>query len=154
MYGAETPPDNYLTCDGTAISRGDYVELFNIIGTAYGVGDGSSTFNLPNYAALAPVGFGKQTIDGREKDGGGFAEILEDNTQGHQHDNGIYGLPTWAKFETVPGAATKSITASNSVSMQSAYTAGNYDDGTNGTPRIGAYTRVNSLGTHFIIRCK
>lgn len=42
-------PDGYLLCDGSAISRTTYADLFAAIGTVYGSGDGSTTFNLPNY---------------------------------------------------------------------------------------------------------
>ena len=44
----ETPPAEYLECDGSAISRTTYDELFSIIGVTYGNGDGSTTFNLPD----------------------------------------------------------------------------------------------------------
>ena len=43
--------DFYLTCDGTAVSRTTYAELFQRIGTTYGSGDGSTTFNLPDFSA-------------------------------------------------------------------------------------------------------
>lgn len=41
-------PDGFLLCDGAAVSRELYSELFSVIGTIYGEGDGSTTFNLPN----------------------------------------------------------------------------------------------------------
>lgn len=41
-------PDGWLLCNGAAVSRTTYSKLFNIIGTRYGAGDGSTTFNLPN----------------------------------------------------------------------------------------------------------
>lgn len=44
-----TPPFGTLLCDGSAISRSVYAKLFTKIGTAHGAGDGSSTFNLPDY---------------------------------------------------------------------------------------------------------
>ena len=47
-YAGNTTPTGYLLCDGSAISRTDYAELFGVIGTTYGTGDGSTTFNLPN----------------------------------------------------------------------------------------------------------
>lgn len=47
-YSAETPPLGYLECDGTQVSRADYPQLFAVIGTAFGPGDGSSTFHLPD----------------------------------------------------------------------------------------------------------
>jgi microcystin-dependent protein len=47
-YAGSTAPDGYLMCDGSAVSRTTYKDLFNVIGTTYGSGDGSTTFNLPN----------------------------------------------------------------------------------------------------------
>ena len=51
-YGGNTAPDGWLICDGSAISRTLYAELFAVIGTTYGVGDGSTTFNIPNFIGL------------------------------------------------------------------------------------------------------
>jgi microcystin-dependent protein len=48
-YGGTTLPAGWLVCDGSAVSRTDYQALFNVIGTTYGEGDGSTTFNLPDY---------------------------------------------------------------------------------------------------------
>lgn len=47
-FGGASAPVGYLICDGTAISRTVYSKLFSAIGTAYGAGDGSTTFNLPD----------------------------------------------------------------------------------------------------------
>ncbi len=41
-------PQDFMPCDGQAVSRADYAELFAVIGTAYGEGDGETTFNLPD----------------------------------------------------------------------------------------------------------
>lgn len=51
-----TPPPGWLLCDGAAISRTTYAALFAVIGTLYGAGDGSTTFNLPNMQGRVPVG--------------------------------------------------------------------------------------------------
>ena len=56
IYAGATAPTGYLICDGTAISRNTYADLFNVIGTSYGTGDGSTTFNLPNLKSRIPVG--------------------------------------------------------------------------------------------------
>lgn len=48
VWAASEMPDKYLLCDGSAVSRSTYQKLFNVIGTLYGSGDGSTTFNLPN----------------------------------------------------------------------------------------------------------
>lgn len=55
-FGGGTVPDNYLLCDGQAVSRTEYATLFQTIGTAFGVGDGSTTFNIPNLKGRVPVG--------------------------------------------------------------------------------------------------
>lgn len=49
-FAGSTAPDGWLVCDGSAISRTRYADLFAVIGTTYGEGDGNSTFNLPNYS--------------------------------------------------------------------------------------------------------
>lgn len=48
MHAANTAPSGWLECDGTAVSRTTYAALFAVIGTTWGVGDGVTTFNLPN----------------------------------------------------------------------------------------------------------
>ena len=52
----ENIPSNWKICDGSAVSRTTYVDLFNVIGTSYGAGDGSTTFNLPNKRGRVSVG--------------------------------------------------------------------------------------------------
>lgn len=47
-YGANSAPSGYLECDGSAISRVTYSDLFSAIGTTFGVGDGATTFNIPD----------------------------------------------------------------------------------------------------------
>lgn len=47
-FAANSAPNGYLVCNGGAVSRTSYDALFKVIGTTYGEGDGSTTFNLPN----------------------------------------------------------------------------------------------------------
>ncbi len=47
-FAGTTPPEGTLLCDGSAVSRDTYSELFDVIGTTWGEGDGSTTFNLPD----------------------------------------------------------------------------------------------------------
>jgi microcystin-dependent protein len=56
LYAGATAPSGWLLCQGQAISRTTYATLFAVIGTTYGVGDGSSTFNLPDLQDRVPVG--------------------------------------------------------------------------------------------------
>ena len=56
-YGGTVPPTGWLICDGSAVSRTTYAELFKVIGTSYGEGDGSTTFNLPNKKGRVSAGY-------------------------------------------------------------------------------------------------
>lgn len=53
---ATAPSAAWLICDGAAVSRATYSALFTAIGTTYGAGDGSSTFNLPDFRQRVPMG--------------------------------------------------------------------------------------------------
>lgn len=55
-YAGSTAPSGYLFCRGQAISRTTYAALFAAIGTAYGSGDGSTTFNVPDLTGRVPAG--------------------------------------------------------------------------------------------------
>lgn len=73
-YAGATPPTGWLLCNGAAVSRTTYATLYQIIGTAYGSGDGTTTFNLPSFASSsattmrvpggAGVGFALGTTSG------------------------------------------------------------------------------------------
>ena len=49
-FASTTPPTGYLACNGSAVSRTTYSALFSVIGTSFGVGNTSTTFNLPTLA--------------------------------------------------------------------------------------------------------
>ena len=66
QYSGEKAPYGWMICDGSLISRIDYSELFNAIGTLYGEGDGSTTFALPNYKGKIGIGFDKEDTDFNE----------------------------------------------------------------------------------------
>lgn len=53
-----SPPEGFLRCDGSAVSRTTYLDLFNAIGVTYGVGNGTTTFTLPNCNDRFPLGLG------------------------------------------------------------------------------------------------
>ena len=58
MFAGATPPTGWLVCDGSAISRTTYATLFAAIGTTWGSGDGSTTFNVPDLRGRMPMGAG------------------------------------------------------------------------------------------------
>lgn len=58
LFGSTNVPSGWLRCDGAAVSRTTYGALFAVIGTDWGDGDGSTTFNLPDLRGRVPIGAG------------------------------------------------------------------------------------------------
>lgn len=86
MFAGLSIPSGWLLCDGQAVSRTTYSELFSAIGTLYGSGDGSTTFNLPNLSGRVPVGLnGADTSFDALGETGGHKE-----TQSHTHDGAAH----------------------------------------------------------------
>lgn len=87
-YGASTIPSGYLLCDGSAVSRTLYPDLFSVIGTNWGVGDGSTTFNLPDLRGRFMRGWDAAT--GNDPDAGSrialYGGVIGDNVGSYQND--------------------------------------------------------------------
>jgi len=81
-WGGSTAPTGWLECDGSAVSRTTYADLFTAIGTTYGVGDGSTTFNLPDLRGEFIRGWdnGKGTDSGRT-----LGSFQTDELKSHSH---------------------------------------------------------------------
>jgi microcystin-dependent protein len=54
MFAGQKPNPDYVFCDGRELEREKYIELFEVIGTAFGAGDGTKTFNIPTISDFAP----------------------------------------------------------------------------------------------------
>ena len=81
-HAANTPPSGYLKANGAAISRSTYATLFAVIGTTYGGGDGSSTFNVPDLRGE----FARGWDDSRGIDSGrAFGSTQSDELKSHSH---------------------------------------------------------------------
>nr|DAH18355.1 MAG TPA: tail collar domain [Caudoviricetes sp.] len=113
MYGyfaGNNAPTNWLRCDGQEVSRTDYVELFNTIGTTYGSGNGATTFNLPN------VNLENRTLVGSSGDG----EFSLGNTGGEkEHVLTVNEMPSHTHDINPSGATTFASGGSNDVSQTS-----------------------------------
>lgn len=95
-YAGTASPDTdaWLLCDGAAVSRTTYADLFAVIGTTFGTGDGSTTFNLPDLRGRMPLGLdnmGGTSADRAtetEADSLGGTEGDEDGVAAHTHTDG------------------------------------------------------------------
>lgn len=90
-FGGTTIPTNWLECNGQAVSRETYKDLFSVIGTYYGEGDGSTTFNLPDKRSRKSVGrdTSDTDFDTVGKTGGEKEHVLTINEMPEHHHAGI-----------------------------------------------------------------
>ena len=95
-YGGAAAPAGWLPCDGSAISRTTYAALFAVIGTTYGPGDGSTTFNVPDKRSRFSLGAGhgtglsnrtRGTRTGTEAPVGQHTHVVTD--PGHSHGGNV-----------------------------------------------------------------
>ena len=83
-FAANSAPAGYLVCDGSAVSRTTYADLFAVIGTTYGPGDGSTTFNLPDLRGEFIRGFdGGSGVDAGRVFGSSQGDAIETHTHGY-----------------------------------------------------------------------
>jgi hypothetical protein len=87
-FSANTPPDSWLECNGQAVSRTTYDVLFARIGTSFGAGNGTTTFNIPDLRGEFIRGWD----NGRGIDSGrAFGSFQGDTVGNHAHDQSVYG---------------------------------------------------------------
>lgn len=88
MFAGSNAPAGYLICDGRTISRTEYAALFAAIGTTWGSGDGSTTFNIPDMREAVPVGVGQSSRNGiTTHDTYTLGQFKDDQMQGHKHND-------------------------------------------------------------------
>lgn len=94
-FAGSSAPTGFLLCDGSAVSRTTYVNLFTLIGTTYGVGDGSTTFNVPNLKGKVIVGYNsaETEFDAMGETGGAKTHTLTE-AEIPAHDHGLWGNVT------------------------------------------------------------
>lgn len=110
MGGNETAPPNWLPCDGRAVSRAEYSDLFSAIGTSFGAGNGSTTFNLPNLKGKVPVG-----IDNAASPDTAFDTVGE--TGGAKTSSHAHGAATTVTVNNKTLATTGIVTTGGAVAL-------------------------------------
>lgn len=148
-YGGATAPSGWFICDGTAVSRTSYSELFAVIGTSFGSGDGSTTFNLPDMRESVPKGAGLTGNSSNHMDADGLAvgEFLDDRVQEHTHN--IKAANVAVRF-----SAAQLGSGDNNISNITEAGSASFNAQDIITGRFGATTEVKSVGVNYIIRAK
>lgn len=151
MHAGSTAPTGWLVCNGSPYSRTGYAALFAVIGTTYGAGDASTTFNVPDYRGRVPVGVGTGTGGGASGTGlptGGDAltEVSRGTWKGEEtHVLTIPEIPahTHSLDHGVAGSTPNSQGGN----------AGANDNVTGSTGGGGAHNNIQPvMGINFIIR--
>ena len=96
-YGGASAPSGWFICDGSAVSRTTYADLFAVIGTTYGAGDGSTTFNLPDLQQRFPLG---KAVAGTGNTLGGVGGLIDHTHTAPNHNHsftptGTVSAPTF-----------------------------------------------------------
>jgi microcystin-dependent protein len=163
-FAMNVVPSGWLAANGSAVSRTLYPALFAAIGTLYGVGNGSTTFALPDLRGYFVRGSGTNS-DGTAA--GTFGAKQADAFQGHIHANS--GGGAGGTFVTAVTGGTQSKTnsadsgsnnmvkgpvsgTSASVSWTQPAISGPSTDGTNGTPRTESETRPRNIALLYCIK--
>ena len=135
-FGGATVPGNFLLCDGSNVSRTTYARLFAVIGTAYGAGDGSGTFGLPDLRDRVPMGKGTNNSTlGTETGSAAASSVIQTgsaNTGTANTGTGTTGTGTSGNSSGVETTATNTGTGTTGT--------GNTGTGTTGTGTTGTGT--------------
>ena len=126
-YAGADEPTGWLQCDGRAISRTTYAELFNVIGITYGAGDGSTTFNLPDLRDSFPVGAGTSYDVG---DTGGEAAVALTKNTLPNYTIGYMQVPVMSNHAQWSNGGVFAATPSSVLGLSG---KGNYVTGTSNT---------------------
>jgi microcystin-dependent protein len=149
MWGTASAPTGYLLCNGAAVSRSTYSALFAVLGTAYGSGDGSTTFNVPDFRDRFPVGAG--TTYSANSTGGSANAITVSHTHtftsdgggSHSHDVGASyigsGIASNGGYITPTGTGATTSTAPTHTHTGTTDSAGSSGTNANLPPYLGAY---------------
>jgi len=138
--------NRWIVCDGSAISRTIYSDLFTVVGTTWGIGDGSSTFNLPNLQGAFLRGTGTGTINARNKTAVAVGSLQEDNFQSHHHQ---YRSEGW---QTGYSGGMNLVTTSTNYNQTMTTNHDIVQYGSNGTPRHTSETYPYNASVQFCIK--
>lgn len=143
MWPTVTAPTGYLICNGAAVSRTTYATLFGIIGTTFGPGDTTSTFNLPDFRDRMPIGAG--TTYSANTSGGSADAVAVSHTHSAStsiSDPGHFHTSTWTNANDFNQGSNSPGAEASPDDIQGTFTV-NTDSKTTG---ITASTSITSSG--------
>ena len=154
MWPSNTIPSDWKLCNGAAISRVTFATLFSLLGTTFGAGDGSTTFNLPDYRNRMPYGADAVVVGAT---GGSADAIVVSHTHtatstitdpGHFHGayvyDGVYGAGVATNLMSTSGSSYNTTTKTTGITVATTNTS----TGVSGTnANLPPY-----LGINFIIK--
>lgn len=149
MWTSATAPDKWMICDGTAVSRTTYADLFGVIGSTYGGGDGSTTFAIPNFKGRSPLGAGESAATGHTNHTLGQMAGEEKHTLSvaelAQHNHSASTSGKYSKSAS-SGSSTNRVDGSGSSSTTGPYTTTVNNNGSNTSHNtLHPYTGVNFI---------
>lgn len=124
-FGSNTVPENWLLCDGSAVSRTQYQDLFNTIGIAFGQGDGFETFNLPNLQGRIAVGKDTNDTDFNVLGNTGGSKNLQEHNHNLRYVRGSTGTGTNWVIDAGNTSDTLVATGENAIKSAGTGDAGN-----------------------------
>ncbi len=156
-FGNVAAPDGWLACDGAAVSRATYAALFAAIGEVWGVGDGLTTFNVPDRRGTIARGTGSHGTEtmanGNPFAGPAVGAFEDDQMQGHYHKIATENNTPLDEISGGDGGiANDTIGQATGAGSGRTKVLAPRDDGTYGTPRSGDETRGFAAGVLICIK--
>ena len=149
-FGGTSAPTGFLSCDGAAVSRSTYSTLYTAIGTTWGSGDGSSTFNVPDLRAMFLRGTGTHgtanMAKGTDFEAPAVGTIENDQMQDHKHQTIMspgLAAQTYGSYDIGNNAYNTTYNFNTTAPLEI---------NSQGTPRTGDETRPVNAAVLYVIK--
>lgn len=169
-YGGTTAPLGWLLCQGQAVSRTTYADLFKAIGTAFGEGDSSTTFNIPDLreSTTKGIGLSGKSDNHYDSDGVALGEFVPDRIKSHAHNVYVrdaghahtlpqaYGaFPAGGQFVTPYSTSPYNVGTETGYANIQVNSSPTFTGESNSTTDTGfATNEVKAVGVNYIIKAK
>ncbi len=165
LWSTSTAPSGFLLCNGAAVSRTLYAALFAVVGTTWGVGDGSTTFNVPNtagrvvrgvngtYTQASTGGVDSVTLAANQlpnhahtytepNAGTGHQHTLNNVAEKNQFNNGTAGVNRLAEIASSSSATAFAVTG---ITINDSLTVGGVQQTQVATSIVNTFVAINHI---------